>query len=129
MVSADDDRRLDGAIADELVEAQAGARTFAVAEPADARRQALDLLFLARRGDPAHQGGVGGELLEHGAVGDSDVLGVTRERHPSERALAFAEKGPDVCRDEARKLERARAPAQLSLRAQAVAVVEDLGAV
>src|SRR5260370_16643572 len=98
MVSADDDRRLDGAISDELVEAQAGARAFAVAEPADARRQTLELHFLARRGDPAHQRGVIGELLHHAAVGAGNVLAVAPEPHPSERALAFAEQGPDVCR-------------------------------
>src|SRR5260370_41532126 len=120
MVSADDDRRLDGATSDELVEAQAGAGTLAVAEPADARRQPLELHLLARRSDPAHKGSVIGELLDDGAVGDGDVLGVTRERHPSKRALPFAEQGPDVRRHEARKLECAGAAAQLRLRAQAV---------
>src|SRR5216683_2424351 len=128
VVAADDDRRLHGATPDELVEAQARTGTLAVAEPADASRQALELDLLARGLDPPHQGGVVGELVDHGTVGDSDVLRVTRKRNPSERALAFAEQRPDVCGHEAGKLERARAPAELRLRAQAVAVVEDLRA-
>ena len=68
------------------------------------------------------------EEVEHGPVGDGDVLGVAGERDPAERALALAEQRADVRRDEAREVEGALAPALAGLVADVVAVVEDLGA-
>ena len=53
VVAADDDRRADLARGDQLVEAQAGLGALAVAQPADARRQALERHALLRHRDPA----------------------------------------------------------------------------
>ena len=64
MIAADDDRRVDDAAADELVERQAEPRALAVAEPEDARRQALERDALARQPNPAAQRLVVGEHLE-----------------------------------------------------------------
>ena len=100
----------------------------AVAEPADPRRQALEGDPLAGHADPAPRALVVGELLEHGAVGGGDVRRVAGERDPAERALALAEQRTDVGGDEARVVEGALEPAELGLGAEAVAVVEDLGA-
>ena len=80
------------------------------------------------RADPAAEALVVGELLEHGAVGRVDVGRVARQRDPAERALALAEQRPHVGGHEARVVERALEAAELRLRAQRVAVVEDLGA-
>src|SRR5713226_5263877 len=129
VVAADHDGRLDRAGADELVEANTRARTLAIAKPADSRRQALELHLLTGRLDPAHQRGVVGELLDHGAVGDGNVLRVARQRNPAKGSFAFAEQWTDVGGHEAWELERARAAAQLRLGTQAVAVIENLGAV
>ena len=68
------------------------------------------------------------EQVEHRLVGAGDVLRVAGQRRPAERALALAEQRPDVGRDEAGEVERARVAGQLRLAADRVAVVEDLGA-
>src|SRR5450759_112189 len=127
MIAADDDRRLDGARPHELVEPPAGARSFAIPEPADAGRQALVLDMLLGRLDPADEPRVVGKLLNHGPVGRRDVPRVARQRDPTERAFPFAEKRTDVGRYEARKVERTRASTQARLGPKAVAVVENLG--
>ncbi len=58
-------------------------------------------------------------------VGAADVLGIARQRHPAERALAAAEQRPDVGRHEARESRRRRAtPCVERDLADVVAVVE-----
>ena len=128
VVAADHDRRLELAAAHHLVEAQPEPVALAVAEPADPRRQSLEGDPLARLRHPAREPLVVGELLEHRAVGRRDVGPVARQRDPAERALALAEQRPDVGGHEAGVGERALEAAEPRLRAQAVAVVEDLGA-
>ncbi len=83
---------------------------------------------LGRHGDPATQVIVVREEVEHGPVRRPDVLGITAERDPAERAFALAEKRSDVRRDEAGELEGSTEPAQARFVADRVAVVEDLGA-
>src|SRR5207249_3307576 len=106
--------------------ARAGA--LAVAEPAYARRQSLEAHARARRLDPAHKRLVLRELLNHRTVSGGDVRLLARQRDPTKRALALAEQGPDVRGDETRVVEGTDAAAQARLGAEAVAVVEDLGA-
>ena len=76
--------------------------------------------------DPADQSGVVGKLIDHRPIGHRNVGRVARQRDPTERPFALAEKRTDVRRNESRKVERASASAQTSLRAQAVAVIEHL---
>ncbi|GAA3678162.1 hypothetical protein GCM10022203_09960 [Micrococcus yunnanensis] len=128
MVAADHDRRLDLALGHELVEEQAGLVALAVAQPADAGRQALELHELGGAVEPAVQVLVLGEQLLQGLVGHADVLRVAGERGPAERAEALAEQRADVGRDEARELERAGVAGLAGLVADGVAVVEHLGA-
>src|SRR4051794_16347224 len=101
MIAPDDDRRLDDAAPDQVVDRQAEARALAVAEPEDARRQALEGDALARQADPAAERRVAGEHLERKPVGRVDVGGIARERGPPERSLAAAEQGTDELRHEA----------------------------
>ena len=68
------------------------------------------------------------EQFLDGLVGDGDVLRITGERHPAERAKALAEQRTDVGRDEAGEFERPVVAALAGLIADGVAVVEDLGA-
>ena len=105
-------------------------RALAVAEPADARRQALERDALLRQLDPAARGlDRSGTASSTACVGDADVLRIARQRDPAERALALAEQRADVRRHEARDVEGAsRTPASSRLRADVVAVVEDVGA-
>ena len=55
MVAADDDRRLQLAVRDHLVEGEAEPVAVAEADPADARRQALEGDALARHVEPVVQ--------------------------------------------------------------------------
>src|SRR2546428_4863365 len=126
MVASDHDRSLHLSTADEVVEQPARAGALAIAEPADARRKALEVHALARGFHPADQALVFRELLDDGAVGCRDVRRVARKRHPTKRSVAFAEKRPDVGGDEAWIIERARAAAGPGFRAQAGAGGGDL---
>ena len=125
MVATDDDGRTHFAGCDELVEREPRLRSLAVAEPADARRQAL--VRDARLGhlDPASEAGVIREQLEDGTVGPFDVGRVAGQRRPTERAAALAELRPDERRDEPGIVEGILDAGFLRLRAQVVAVVED----
>ena len=76
-------------------------RPLAVAQPADARRQPLELDLLLRQAHPARQMLVLGEEFQDRCVGGVDVLGIAGERHPAERSLALAEERADVGRHEA----------------------------
>ena len=78
----------------------------AQADPADARRQALEGDALAGHVEPAVQVRVVREQLLHLRVGLADVLRVARQRDPAERPLAAAEQRPDVGRHEAGEVER-----------------------
>ena len=93
------------AVLHHLVEGQAGAVALAQADPADARRQALEGDALAGHVEPAVQVRVVREQLLHLRVGLADVLRVARQRHPAERPLAAAEQRPDVGRHEAGEVE------------------------
>jgi hypothetical protein len=68
MVAPDDNWRADDALRDQLVKAQAGAGAFAVAQPANARRQPLEGHLLARHPNPALQVQVLREKLRNGFV-------------------------------------------------------------
>ena len=82
----------------------------------------------ARELEPALQVLVLGEELADRGVGGRDVVGIARERGPAEGPGARAEERPHVGLDESGVGEGALEAAGPSLGAQAVAVVEDLGA-
>ena len=68
---------------DEVVERDAESRALALAQPADARRQPLELDPLARERDPAPQVLVVRKQLEHQLVGARDVARDRRRARPS----------------------------------------------
>ena len=109
---------------DHLVEGQPQAMPLSQADPADARRQALEMNLRARHVEPVMQMRiVGNQFLDLG-VGLVDVLRVARERHPAERSDAAAEQRPDVLRHEAREIEGSRDARIERDLADVVAVVE-----
>ena len=110
----------------QVVDDGAEAGPLAVAEPADAGRQALELDLAASLADPAGQGLVLREFLEDGLVRGVDVLRLPRERRPAEGSLAEAKEGPDVFWDEAGDVEGPRDTRFAGLAADIVAVVEGL---
>ena len=78
--------------------------------------------------DPALERLVLGEELEQDLVRGENVLGVARERHPTEGSLAFAEERADVLGYEAFEVEGILEAGFLGVTAQVVAVVEGVGA-
>ncbi|MNT02225.1 hypothetical protein D3C72_1367140 [compost metagenome] len=105
MVAADDDGGLQLARGHHVVEHQAGAMAVAQADPADARRQALEGDPLARHVQPAVQAGVVREEFLHRRIRLADVLGITRQGGPAERADPAAEQRADIGGDEAGEVE------------------------
>src|SRR6266566_5301488 len=98
----------------------------AVPEPADPRRQPLVGDALTGHPDPPGERLVPRELFQYGPVGGGDVGRIAGQRGPAERALALAEQGSDVRGDEPRVVERTLETPEPGLRAEVVAVVEDL---
>ena len=110
VVAADHDGGLQLAARDHRVEGQAGAVALAQADPADARRQALEGDALAGHVEPAVQMSVvrhiRREQLLHLRIGLADVFRVAAQRDPAKRALATAEQRANVGRHEAGEVER-----------------------
>src|SRR5258707_8388380 len=105
MVAADDDRRLDLAPRHHLVEREANPRPLAEAEPADTRRQALELDLLPRHVEPVVEMAIAGDQFLDPRVGAIDVLRLAGERAPTEGADAAAEERADIGRHEAGEVE------------------------
>src|ERR1051325_4090813 len=124
VVAADGDGRLQVSALDQLVHRLAHLRALAVAEPAYARGQALELHAVARETHPAFERLVFGEELEREVVRAAYVFGVAGESHPAERPLALAEERAYVLRHEARYVERVLNPRVERLLAYVVPVVE-----
>src|SRR5581483_11109253 len=96
----DDDRRADLPLRHEIIERDAEARTIPLPQPANARGQPLELNLLASELDPATQMGIVGKELDYQLVGTMQIAWITGQRHPTKWTLAFAEKRPDVLRNE-----------------------------
>ena len=107
-----------------LVEGEAEAVALAEADPADARRQALEGDALARHVEPAVEVRIVGDQLLHPLVGLVDVLGIARQRGPAERADAAAEERADVGGDEAGEVEGVGDAVVKGFLADVVAIVE-----
>ncbi len=107
-------------------EAEFGA--LAVAEPADARGESLELDALAGEVDPAAEDAVLREHLEHEIVGGVNVGRIAGERRPAEGAAAFAEERTDVGGHEAGEIECVFHAVIEGELADVVAVIEGDGA-
>src|SRR5438309_12083155 len=106
MIAADDDRRFQFAARDHLVEGQTEPVAIAEADPADARRQALEGDALLRHVEPFVQMRILRQQLLYLRIRAINIFGIARQRRPAERPDAAAEKRPDISRHETRKIER-----------------------
>ena len=97
----------------------------AEADPADARRHALERDALARHVEPVMQVRVAGRELLHLGVGLVNILRIAGQRCPAERADAAAEQRADIGRHEPREGEGVLQPLVLGDLADVVAVIED----
>src|SRR5215213_1656741 len=127
MITTDNNRRADLARGDQVVEGQTGLVPLAVAEPANPSRQALEADLFSSAAQPLLQPIIIAKQIHDCPVGDLDVMRISGQRHPPERALTLTKQRPDISRYEAWKLKRAFIAAQPSLVANRVAVIEDLG--
>jgi hypothetical protein len=98
----------------------------AMAQPADARRQSLEVHALAGQADPARDVLLVAEQLEDGVVGARDIGWVAGQGDPAKRALALTEQRADVGGHEARVGEGVGVAVGGGQAAQRVAVVERL---
>src|SRR5436309_627437 len=105
MVAADYDRRLHLAARHHLVESQAQPMAIAETDPANTRRQALELDARLRHVEPVVQMLVVRHQLPDAFVGAVNVLRIAGERSPAERADATAEQRADIGWYEAGKVE------------------------
>jgi len=125
MIAPDHDRSFQCAISHHLVECQTRFVAFTVTEPANARRQPLERHLFPCQFQPAVKMRVFREEFHQFLVGLVDVLGVARKRHPAERTFAFAEKGANIRRHEAREVKRIRHTLVKSALADVIAIVKD----
>ena len=109
VVAADDDGRRDLAARHESLKRRPASRALAVAQPADARGQALEA---ARAPAPSRSSGAAprspGTAPGSPRSVRADVLRIARQRRPAERALALAEQRPDERGHETREVEGVR---------------------
>ena len=127
MVAADNDRCRDLALLDQVVEHRSGLVSFAIAEPADAGRQALKRNPLLGQFDPAVQVLVLREELENRLIGAIDIFRVTRKRYPPKRTFALAEQRANIRRDKAWESKRSRITTLASFIANRVSVIKNHG--
>src|SRR5580765_1013537 len=104
MIAANHNRCFEFAFLDQIVHRQPELRTLTITQPADTRRQSLELDALARQFDPAAQNAIPRKHLQYQIVSDGNISGIAGERYPSERAAAFAEERTDVRRNKTGKI-------------------------
>src|SRR6185437_13077482 len=124
MVASDRNRRADLTRCNEVVQRNAEARTITLAQPADPRRQPLEVNPLARELDPAREMLVVRKQVEHQPVGARNVSWIAGEGGPPKRPLPLAEQRPDICGHESGKVERSFESRIEGHRTDVVAVVE-----
>ncbi len=91
MVTPNRDWRFQIAAAHEFIDGFTHLGALAVTQPADARRQSLELHPIARKPQPAIQSFVLGKKFERQIISLANVFGFARERDPAKRPFTFAE--------------------------------------
>ena len=124
MIAADHDRRFQFAARDEIVEREAEFVALAIAEPADARGQALKADALLRELDPAAENFIVREHLQHEPIGAMNVGRLARKRDPAERPASFAKQRANVGGNEAGEVVGVLHALLEGERANVVAVIE-----
>ena len=104
MVPANYDWRFQLAVGHQIVQSQAEFCPFAIAQPADARRQSLKLYFFLRHLYPAFEVIVFREHFQNQAIGASNVRSLAGKRGPAERAFAFAKKRTNISWNKTREV-------------------------
>src|SRR6266852_2116518 len=96
MVAADHNRCFQFALGHQIVQCQPEFVAFAVSQPTDPRRQALEFHLLLRHLDPALQVLIFREHFENQLVCPGDVRCFAGKRRPAEGAFAFAKERANI---------------------------------
>src|SRR5581483_12304589 len=96
MIAANDDRGRNLAFGHEIIHSDAELCAIALPEPANSRRQTLELNALSRQGEPTLEMRILWKQLQRQRIGAIDVFGIARKGHPTKRPFAFAEQWPNV---------------------------------
>src|SRR5438045_9736185 len=96
MVAADHDGSLGLSCFSKMVDVFAESRAFAVAQPADSRRQTLKPDLLACEMNPSVEDFVFGKKLQHEVIRKRNVARVARQRGPAEWSAPFGKHRPDI---------------------------------
>ena len=105
MIAGEGDRPLEFAGCDQRVDRERQLRALAMAEPGDARRQALERHVLPRQADPVGDDLVVREHLQQQIVDAGDVAFLARQRHPAEGADGAGKQRPQIGLGEDRDVE------------------------
>src|SRR5947209_14029808 len=96
MIAANHNGSLHNALAHQLVECQPRFVALAVAQPADTRRQPLEMDFLAGQRDPTFQRSILREEFENSFIRAIDILRIPRQRYPAKRPLAATKQWTNI---------------------------------
>src|SRR5437867_1814674 len=124
MIAADNDRCRDRAALYQIVHGNPKLGAFAIAEPADARRQTLKMDSFSCQFHPTPEGLVLWKNFERKFVCPRDVLRIAAQRHPAKWTFPFAEQRPDIFRNEPGNIKGVFDTGFFRLRADVVPVIE-----
>src|SRR5215469_15522765 len=124
MIATDYNRRFDFAALHQFVYSDAKLSAFAVAEPANTRRQSLKMNSLFRELHPARQNRVFRKEFERQNVGARDVLRISTQSNPAERTFPLAKKRADVLRNEPGDIVSVLDTGFFCLRTDVIAIIE-----
>jgi len=124
MIAPNHNGRLQFTIADHFIKGEAQLVSLSETDPADTRRQTLEVNALTGRIQPLVEMWVIRNQLLHLGVSLVDILRVTRERCPTERPDTATEQWAHVSGNETREIERVLDTLIQSYLAYVVAVVK-----
>ena len=124
MIASNHNRPLQFLPLDKIIYGRSKFGPFGIAQPANSRRQALELNPLFREFQPARQGVILWKQLQGELIGPGNVFGITAQRHPAKRAAAFTKQRANVFRNKSWNIERVGHTSFFCLRPNIVSVVE-----
>ena len=124
MIAPHHDGRFDFAALYQVVDGHTEAGALAVSQPADARRQSLELDAFARQVYPALENLIVRKHFQHQIVGHGNVRRVAGERHPAKRPAAFAKQRTNVGGHESGKIVSILHAALVRERSNVVAIIK-----
>src|SRR5438552_2249065 len=124
MIAADDDGRFDLATLNQIIHGDAKLSAIAIAQPANARRQTLEMDSLLCQFQPARKSLVLWKKFERKLISPRDVGWIAAQRDPSKRTFSFAEERAAILQHEPSNIEYLFDAGLFRLRANVVPIIE-----